>query len=94
MTCYRYLATFLLLVTRDVLLKEVDDLRTEQRYMEKDLQSVKTRWHDIREKKVEVANTLRDFKKAEEELEHLSEEERQLDLEEKVDNLTRYLSDV
>lgn len=55
--------------------------------MEKDLQSVKTRWHDIREKKVEVANTLRDFKKAEEELEHLSEEKRQLDLEEKVDNL-------
>ncbi|GMJ01782.1 hypothetical protein like AT2G31970 [Hibiscus trionum] len=68
---------------RDALYNAVEDLRAEQRYMEKDLQSIQVRWHDIREKKVEVANTLRDFKKAEEEIEQLSEERRQLDLEEK-----------
>ena len=62
--------------------------------MEKDLQSIQLRWHDTREKKVEVANTLCNFKKAEEELEHLAEEKCHLDLEEKVDNLIRYLSDV
>ncbi|XWS13350.1 hypothetical protein CRYUN_Cryun36dG0030200 [Craigia yunnanensis] len=69
--------------TRDVLHNEVENLRVEQRYMEKDLQSIQLRWHDIREKKVEVANTLCNFKKAEEELEHLAEEKCQLDLEEK-----------
>ncbi|KAK6279303.1 hypothetical protein POUND7_019570 [Theobroma cacao] len=69
--------------TRDVLHNEVEKLRDEQIFMEKDLSSIQLRWHDIREKKVEVANTLRDFKKAEEELEHLAEEKSQLDLEEK-----------
>ncbi|XP_021291599.1 DNA repair protein RAD50 [Herrania umbratica] len=69
--------------TRDVLHDEVEKLRDEQIFMEKDLSSIQLRWHDIREKKVEVANTLRDFKKAEEELEHLADEKSQLDLEEK-----------
>ncbi|XP_022761845.1 DNA repair protein RAD50 isoform X2 [Durio zibethinus] len=69
--------------TRDVLHNEVENLRVEQRYMEKDLSSIQLRWHGIREKKIEVANTLREFKKVEEELEHLAEEKRQLDLEEK-----------
>ncbi|XVF37925.1 hypothetical protein REPUB_Repub20aG0053500 [Reevesia pubescens] len=69
--------------TRDVLHNEVGNLMVEQRYMEKDLQSIQLRWHDIREEKVKVANTLHDFKKAEEELEHLAEEKHQLDLEEK-----------
>ncbi|XWS09216.1 hypothetical protein CRYUN_Cryun40dG0066500 [Craigia yunnanensis] len=54
-----------------------------KRYMEKDLQSIQLRWHDIREQKVAVANQLHEFKKAEEELEHLAEDKRQLDLEEK-----------
>ncbi|KAK8549347.1 hypothetical protein V6N13_009023 [Hibiscus sabdariffa] len=75
--------TFLLFAIRDALYNAVEDLRAEQRYMEKDLQSIQVRCARYKEKKVEVANTLRDFKKAEEEIEHLSEERRQLDLEEK-----------
>lgn len=52
--------------------------------MENDLSNVQIRWHTLREEKVKAANTLRDFKKAEEELEHLMEEKAQLDLDEKV----------
>ncbi|OMO96607.1 DNA repair protein Rad50 [Corchorus capsularis] len=69
--------------TRDVLYDELEKLRGEQRYMDKDLHSIQTRWHHIREKKVTMANTLDNFRKAEEELEHLAEEKSQLDLEEK-----------
>ncbi|XVE81250.1 hypothetical protein DITRI_Ditri15bG0048400 [Diplodiscus trichospermus] len=69
--------------TRDVLHNEVQNLLVEQMDMRNDLQNIQLRWHDIREKKVEMANTLRDFKKAEEALEHLVEEEHQIDLEEK-----------
>lgn len=52
--------------------------------MENDLSNIQIRWHTLREEKVKAANTLRDVKKAEEELEHLMEEKGQLDLDEKV----------
>lgn len=52
--------------------------------MENDLSNIQIRWHTLREENVKAANTLRDVKKAEEELEHLMEEKGQLDLDEKV----------
>lgn len=52
--------------------------------MENDLSNIQIRWHTLREEKVKAANTLRDVKKAEEELERLTEEKSQVDLDEKV----------
>lgn len=69
---------------RDNLQNELEKLRDEQRYMENDLSNIQIRWHTLREENVKAANTLRDVKKAEEELEHLMEEKGQLDLDEKV----------
>ena len=63
---------------------ELETLRDEQRYMENDLSHIQLRWHTVREEKVMAANTLRDFEKAEEELEHLVEEKNQFELDEKV----------
>lgn len=63
---------------------ELEKLRDEQRYMENDLSNIQIRWHTLREEKVKAANTLRDVKKAEEELERLAEEKSQVDLDEKV----------
>lgn len=63
---------------------ELEKLRDEQRYMENDLSNIQIRWHTLREEKVKAANTLRDVKKAEEELERLTEEKSQVDLDEKV----------
>lgn len=52
--------------------------------MENDLSNIQIRWHTLREEKVKAANTLRDVRKAEEELERLTEEKSQVDLDEKV----------
>lgn len=52
--------------------------------MENDLSNIQIRWHTLREEKVKAANTLRDVKKAEEELDRLVEEKSQVDLHEKV----------
>lgn len=52
--------------------------------MENDLSNIQIRWHTLREEKVQVANTLRDVKKTEEELERLAEERSQLDFDDKV----------
>lgn len=72
------------LSTKDNLQNELEKLRDEQRYMENDLSNIQIRWHTLREENVKAANTLRDVKKAEEELEHLMEEKGQLDLDEKL----------
>ncbi|KAH7573000.1 hypothetical protein JRO89_XS03G0048900 [Xanthoceras sorbifolium] len=69
--------------TKDTLHKELEKLRYEQRYMENDLSNIQIRWHTLREEKVKAANTLRDVKKAEEELERLAEEKSQVELDEK-----------
>lgn len=52
--------------------------------MENDLSNIQIRWHTLREEKVKAANTLRDVKKAEEELDRLVEEKARVDLDEKV----------
>lgn len=52
--------------------------------MENDLSNIQIRWHTLREEKVKAANTLRDVRKAEEELDRLTEEKGQVDLDEKV----------
>lgn len=72
------------MTTRDGLHNELEKLRDEQRYMENDLSSIQIRWHTLREEKVKAANTLRDVKKAEEELERLIEEKSQVDFDDKV----------
>lgn len=72
------------LATRDNLHNDLEKLRDEQRYMENDLSNIQIRWHTLREEKVKAANTLRDVKKAEEELDRLVEEKSQVDLHEKV----------
>lgn len=69
---------------RDGLHNELEKLRDEQRYMENDLSNIQLRWHNAREEKVIAANTLRNVKKAEEELERLTEEKSQVDLDVKV----------
>ena len=63
---------------------ELEKLREEQRYMENDLSSIQIRWHTLREEKVKAASTLQDVKRVEEELERLTEEKTQVDLDEKV----------
>ncbi|XP_031379426.1 DNA repair protein RAD50 isoform X2 [Punica granatum] len=68
---------------KDSLHNELEKLREEQRYMENDLSNIQIRWHTLREEKVKAANTLRDVKKVEEELDRLAEEKSQLDLDEK-----------
>ncbi|XAR48806.1 hypothetical protein NMG60_11031756 [Bertholletia excelsa] len=69
--------------TKDNLHNDLEKLRDEQRYMENDLANIQIRWHTLREEKVKAANTLRDVRKAEEELERLMEEKNQVDLDEK-----------
>ncbi|XP_059632125.1 DNA repair protein RAD50 [Cornus florida] len=69
--------------TKDNLHNDLEKLRDEQRYMENDLSSIQIRWHAQREEKMKAANTLRDVKKAEEELDRLAEEKSQVDLDEK-----------
>ncbi|GKV28642.1 hypothetical protein SLEP1_g37667 [Rubroshorea leprosula] len=69
--------------SKDDLHNEMARLKDEQMHMEKDLSAIQLRWHEIRENKVEMVNTLRDLKKVEEELESLMVEKSQVDLEEK-----------
>lgn len=69
---------------RDKLHGELEKLRDEQIYMERDISCLQARWHAVREEKAKAANLLRDVTKAEEDLERLAEEKRQLDLDVKV----------
>lgn len=69
---------------RDNLHNDLEKLREEQRHMENDLSNIQIRWHTVREEKVRAANTLRDVKKAEEELDNLLEQKSMVELDEKV----------
>lgn len=69
---------------RDRLHNELESIREEQQNMENDLNRAQVRWHSVREEKMEVANKLLMLKKVEEELERLTEERNQLELDEKV----------
>ncbi|XP_048235387.1 DNA repair protein RAD50 isoform X2 [Ricinus communis] len=69
--------------TKEALHNELEKLRDERRYMENDLSHIQQKWHALREEKIKADNTLRNVKKAEEELEHLIEEKNQVELDEK-----------
>ncbi|XP_047335105.1 DNA repair protein RAD50 [Impatiens glandulifera] len=64
---------------RESMQNDLEKLRDDQRFMENDLSSIKLRWHTEREEKMRAESTLRDFKKAEEDLDHLAEERSQID---------------
>ncbi|CAH8348708.1 unnamed protein product [Eruca vesicaria subsp. sativa] len=66
--------------TKDKLHEELEKLRDEQIYMERDISCLQARWHALREEKAKAANLLRDVTKTEEDLERLAEEKNQLDL--------------
>lgn len=71
-------------MNRDKLHDELEKLRDEQIYMERDISCLQARWHALREEKAKAANLLRDVTKTEEDLERLAEEKSQLDLDVKV----------
>lgn len=71
-------------MNRDKLHGELEKLRDEQIYMERDISCLQARWHALREKKAKTANLLRDVTKTEEELARLAEEKSQLELDVKV----------
>ncbi|CAL9235186.1 unnamed protein product [Arabidopsis halleri] len=66
--------------SKDKLHCELEKLRDDQIYMERDISCLQARWHAVREEKAKAANLLRDVTKAEEDLERLTEEKSQLDL--------------
>ncbi|CAH2059850.1 unnamed protein product [Thlaspi arvense] len=66
--------------TKDNLHDELEKLRDEQICMERDISCLQARWHALREDKAKAATLLRDVTKAEEDLERLTEEKSQLDL--------------
>ncbi|KAG2332827.1 hypothetical protein Bca52824_004007 [Brassica carinata] len=70
--------------TKDKLHDELEKLRDEQIYMERDISCLQARWHALREEKAKAANLLRDVTKTEEDLERLAEEKSQLDLDVKT----------
>lgn len=67
---------------------ELEKLREERRYMENDLADTRIRWHSLKEEKGKVANILRDVERVEAELDRLTEEKSQVDLDEKVISLS------
>ncbi|XP_017234897.1 DNA repair protein RAD50 [Daucus carota subsp. sativus] len=67
----------------DNLHNERERLHVEQSDMEGDLHRLQLRWADAREVKVKASSALTELKKIEAELEHLAEEQRQINLEEK-----------
>lgn len=67
---------------------ELEKLREERRYMENDLSDTRIRWHSLKEEKGKAANILRDVERVEAELDHLTEEKSQVDLDEKVISLS------
>ncbi|XP_051127899.1 DNA repair protein RAD50 [Andrographis paniculata] len=66
--------------TRNSLVDDVDKLRTDQMAMGNELTTLQLRWSSVREEKIKVANTLSNVKRAEEELDRLTEERNQIDL--------------
>ncbi|KAL6293483.1 hypothetical protein ACE6H2_001625 [Prunus campanulata] len=67
----------------DNLRDELEKLREERRYMENDLSDTRIRWHSLKEEKGKAASILRDVERVEAELDRLTEEKSQVDLDEK-----------
>lgn len=68
---------------KDNLLSELERLNDERRHMENDLSNIQMRWHTSREEKSKAISILEGIKRLEGELERLTEEHNQVDLEEK-----------
>ncbi|XP_011084217.1 DNA repair protein RAD50 [Sesamum indicum] len=66
--------------TKSTLIDEADKLRVEQMSLDKELTTLQLRWNSVREEKIKVANVLSNIKRAEEELDRLSEEKSQVQL--------------
>lgn len=73
-----------MLTIRDSLQYDLEKLKDERRDMENDLSNIQLRWHRLREDKVEAAKHLSNVKMVEDELDRLSEDKSQVDLDEKV----------
>ncbi|KAL5702875.1 DNA repair protein rad50 [Ranunculus cassubicifolius] len=69
--------------SREVVEKELEKLREDEKHMREDLDAIKSRWHISREEKTKAANIYGMMKKAEEDLDILSKEKYQLDQDEK-----------
>ncbi|KAL0382808.1 UNVERIFIED_CONTAM: DNA repair protein [Sesamum calycinum] len=65
---------------QSTLIDEADKLRVEQMSLDKELTTLQLRWNSVREEKIKVANVLSNIKRAEEELDRLSEEKSQVQL--------------
>lgn len=66
------------------MIDDTEKLRTEQLNMEREISALQLRWNDLRADKTKVVNLLSNIKRVEEELDYLSEEKSQLELELKV----------
>ncbi|RZR82108.1 hypothetical protein BHM03_00008483 [Ensete ventricosum] len=71
-------------MTREALSTDVENLREEQKFLNADLSSIQMRWHALREEKLKASSILHKVKKADDDLVLLSEENAQVDLDEKV----------
>ncbi|KAL2506407.1 DNA repair protein RAD50 [Abeliophyllum distichum] len=69
--------------TKDTLHQDIKNLNEDWRNMDQDLSNLQVRWHSLREEKATTANTLGNIKRAEEELERLTEEKSRIELDEK-----------
>ncbi|KAH9620085.1 hypothetical protein KSS87_003088 [Heliosperma pusillum] len=69
--------------TRDLLQKDIEKLREEQRYMESDLHIVEIRMYTAREEKMKAVVAVNALNKAEKDLESLMEEKNQIEIEDK-----------
>ncbi|PQQ05555.1 DNA repair protein RAD50 [Prunus yedoensis var. nudiflora] len=82
----------------DNLRDELEKLREERRYMENDLSDTRIRWHSLKEEKGKAANILRDVERVEAELDRLTEEKSQVDLDEKnfdcIDTTMGWISNI
>ncbi|KAH6816239.1 DNA repair-recombination protein [Perilla frutescens var. frutescens] len=65
---------------KNAVIGDIDDLRNEQTKMDKDLLALQLRWTSMREEKIKVGNILSNIKRAEEEIDRLSEEKSQVEL--------------
>ncbi|KAL8048542.1 hypothetical protein ABFX02_07G073600 [Erythranthe guttata] len=66
--------------TRSTLIDDIEKLRDDQITMQQDLSSLQLRWGSVREEKIQIQNILSNIKRVEEELDRLSEEKSQVEL--------------
>ncbi|KAJ1696950.1 hypothetical protein LUZ63_005462 [Rhynchospora breviuscula] len=68
---------------RDSLSNEVETLREEQRFLNDDVANIQMRWSALREEKLKISGILHKLKKAEEDINLLTEERVQVELDQK-----------